>query len=48
VIGESQYDQAEDLAANWCITNHYGSDAQLIDRQHTTGGDIVTFECTSG
>jgi hypothetical protein len=46
VIGESQYDQAEDLAASWCFTNHYGSHAQLIDRQHTTGGDIVTFECS--
>lgn len=47
VMGESQFNQAAVQAANWCNTNHYGAGASLIDRQRTTGGDVVTFACTA-
>jgi hypothetical protein len=47
VIGESQLNQATVQAASWCNTNRYGSGARLIDRQRSTGGDIVTFECST-
>ena len=47
VMGESQFNQAAVQAATWCNTNHYGNGARLIDRQRTTGGDVVTFGCTA-
>jgi hypothetical protein len=47
VTGESQFDQAAVQAANWCTSNRYGSGARLVDRQRSTGGDVVTFACTA-
>jgi hypothetical protein len=47
VMGESQFNQAATQAASWCNTNHYGTGSRLIDRQRSTGGDVVTFECST-
>lgn len=46
VMGDSQFNQAAVQAANWCNSN-YGTGARVIDRRRSTGGDIVTFACTS-
>ena len=48
VMGESQFKQAAIQAATWCNSNRYGNGARLVDRQRTTGGDVVTFACTAG
>ena len=48
VMGQQQYDQAAVQAASWCSTNHYGPGARLIDRQRSTAGDVVTFQCAAG
>jgi hypothetical protein len=46
VIGQEQLNQAAGQAANWCRAN-YGTNVRLVDRAHSTAGDVVTFACMS-